>query len=65
MKVKAENLRGEEEHEMHLPKAVVKTDQSFVMCNSVKDRIVLDPAELSSQVLLGSEHCFILQLRLS
>lgn len=50
---------------MHLPKAVVKTDQSVGMCNSVKDSIVLNPAELSCHVLLGSEHGFILQLRLS
>lgn len=48
MQMKAEYLKGRgREHETHLPKAVVKTVQSVVMCNSVKDRIVLGPAELS------------------
>lgn len=46
--VEAERLKGRgREREMRLPKTEVKTVQSVVMCNSVKDRIVLGPAELS------------------
>jgi len=45
---KAEYLKGRgRERETHLPKAVVKAVQAVVVCNSVKDRLVLGPAERS------------------